>query len=432
MANINDLWKKLAAENKRKIIIAAVIGLIVLISLSVSNSRGKKPKSNEKAVTTNEISLDPKMAQNTIYEETRRKSAEMEREQEDMKRTIKELQKSKEDQQKMIDVLEKRRGPEDAKTPRTRDNNTAGVPASFPLPQGSPDGKHNAPSGLMSMNVPPPPVPAGMPSPGNTSGIPQVGSQQSYQVIGDITVVSGKQETSGTQGKKGEGDKGGKDGKDDKKKYYLPPCFVKASLLSGVRAPTMGDAKKDPVPLIFRTKAPAQLPNYVKSNIQACFVIAEGAAKLSDERVHARLVTLSCLSKDGHSVIDQKISGFAVDEDGVVGLSGIVTARFGSMIARSFLAGMLQGAGDAVKASTTTVSTTPLGESQIISSSDWNNIAKAGVGGGLSTASKELQEFFMSFAKEATPVLEVGGSKPCTLVISQGTYLEVKTEEVMK
>lgn len=38
----------------------------------------------------------------------------------------------------------------------------------------------------------------------------------------------------------------------------------------------------------------------------------------------------------------------------------------------------------------------------------------------------------MAFAKEATPILEVGASKPCTLVISQGTYLEVKTEEVYK
>ena len=169
------------------------------------------------------------------------------------------------------------------------------------------------------MSPPPPPEP------------PKISS--SYNIIGNISMISNKS-TPLDSGSSKEGD----NKKNElKKKYYLPPCFLQATLLSGLRAPTMGDAKKDPVPILLRVKTPAILPNHVRSNISGCYIIAEGSGKLSDERVHVRLLSLSCIDKNSNSIIDQNITGFVQDEDGVVGLSGIVTAKFGSKIARAFL-----------------------------------------------------------------------------------------------
>ncbi|HPJ93793.1 MAG TPA: TrbI/VirB10 family protein [Deltaproteobacteria bacterium] len=425
MKAITDFWKNLSPENKRKASIAGVVLVVIIIGLSVWG-KSDKPKISSKEATSKEISLDPKMAQNAIFEGTQRKLDEQERVQEDFKRELNETKRSLEDAQQKIDAIQKQRIPGESKT-SSRSKNMAEVPASFPMPP-NPGSGISSPTGNVA--VPPPPE---MNFPAGSSAGLHTTSLQQLQLVGDISIVSGKPEQSGDPEKKGGGGKNEKDAKDSsKKRFYLPPCIIKSSLIVGVRAPTMGDAKKDPVPLLFRVKAPAILPNYITSGIQGCFATSEGIGKLSDERVHVRLIGLSCIGKDGRSIIDQKITGYAVDEDGVVGLAGIVTARYGSMVARSFLAGMLEGAGDAVKASTSTISTSVEGSTQIISSTDWNNIAKAGVGGGLANASKELQEFFMAFAKEATPILEVGASKPCTLVISQGTYLEVKTEEVYK
>jgi conjugal transfer pilus assembly protein TraB len=47
-------------------------------------------------------------------------------------------------------------------------------------------------------------------------------------------------------------------------------------------------------------------------------------------------------------VIDQKVKGFIVDQDGKIGLRGKVVAKMGSMIARAALAGFASGVGDAV------------------------------------------------------------------------------------
>lgn len=81
-----------------------------------------------------------------------------------------------------------------------------------------------------------------------------------------------------------------------------------------------------------------------------------------------------------------------------------------------------------MQSSSTTVQASSIGTTTTI---DPSEVTKSALGGGLSTASKELQEFYMNLAKASMPVLEVGNSKPCTVIISQGVNLEVK-EGVIK
>ena len=270
---------------------------------------------------------------------------------------------------------------------------------------------------------PPPPMPQGntisLPPPVMTQGM-QAGQQPSppETELGDIAIVS-----SSVSGKSAKSDA------EDKKKdvgtvsVYLPPSFMEATLLSGLDAPTTSDAKGNPVPVLLRVKTPAVLPNSVKANLKGCFVIADGKGNLATERAELLLVSLSCLDRKGQAVVDQKVKGFVVDEDGKIGLRGRVVAKMGSMIARSMLAGFFGGAGDAIKASATTMSVSPLGTTQTV---DPKDIAMAGAGSGLSSGFKEIQKFYMELAKQTMPVIEVGATKPVTLVISEGINLEIK------
>ena len=211
--------------------------------------------------------------------------------------------------------------------------------------------------------------------------------------------------------------------KKDVAKIYLPPSFMEATLLSGMYAPTSEGGKGSPMPALIRIKNLAILPNSVKSDLKGCFIIAEAVGNLADERAHVRLNTLSCLSKGGQSVIDQKVKGYAVDEDGFVGLRGNVVSKMGAAIARSLIAGFVVGFGDAMNQSTVTTTTSGLGVTQ---SFDTSQATTAGVGKGLSQAGHDLQRMLLDLGKQAYPVVEIGTGRKLTVVISEGLDLEVK------
>lgn len=309
------------------------------------------------------------------------------------------------------------------------------IPSQQPFPQQALPGQTNtalaagpkqqsnsAKSSLASL--PPPPMPqAGNvsipPPPFQSSGQGQGGQMAQQDVeIGDIAMVSSQAKSSPSKSTADADDK-----KKDQGKVYLPPSFMEATLLSGLDAPTTSDAKGNPVPVLIRVKTPAVLPNSIKANLKGCFVIADGKGNLATERAELVLVSLSCLDRKGQAVVDQKIKGFVVDEDGKIGLRGKVVAKMGSMIARSMVAGFFGGVGDAVKAAATTTSINPLGTTQAI---DAKNIGIAGAGAGLSSAFKEIEKFYMELARQTMPVIEVGATKAVTLVISEGTNLEIK------
>lgn len=211
-----------------------------------------------------------------------------------------------------------------------------------------------------------------------------------------------------------------------KKTVYLPPSFMEAMLLSGLDAPTNENAKDDPKPILLRVQAPAVLPNEIKTNLAGCFVLAHGFGSLASERVEARVVSLSCLSTDGAAVIDQKVKGFLVDSDGKEGLKGVVVSKAGSHVARTFIAGVFGGLGKAAKSEGTTLSVTGSGTVQTI---DPSQILQSGIGGGLADASEDIRKFFLEYARQSGPVIEVGATKKATVIITEGVKLEIKNYE---
>ena len=79
-----------------------------------------------------------------------------------------------------------------------------------------------------------------------------------------------------------------------------------------------------------------------------------------------------------------------------------------------------------LKASATTQTVSPLGVTNTVDSSQ---VAKYAVGGGLSEGAQSLHDFYLSLAKQATPVIEVGATKHITVIISEGKDLEIKEKK---
>jgi len=407
-------WNGLTGNQRRILVWTGGVAIFALTFMlgSMAMNRGKSSQPVRSAKQA-PLSIEPKLLEKSQYLESQKEIAKRD-------------DKVAELQQKLDEITREKKGDTPA-APALQPGTSLPISGDARIAASAQRQVQKAGAGrsvLTKQPLPPPPIPQTssipLPPPPTSSLAMAAGQPVSppETEIGDIAVVSspgaGKQAKAEPEDKKKDATAGS---------VYLPPSFMEATLLSGLDAPTTSEAKGNPVPVLLRVKTPAVLPNSVKANLKGCFVIADGKGNLATERAELLLVSLSCLDRKGQAVVDQKVKGFVVDEDGKIGLRGRVVAKMGSMIARSMLAGFFGGAGDAIKASATTLAVSPLGTTQTV---DPKDIAMSGAGSGLSSGFKEIQKFYMELAKQTMPVIEVGATKPVTLVISEGINLEIK------
>jgi conjugal transfer pilus assembly protein TraB len=388
--NPMNLLHSLSPE-KRKIVIFILLA-VLLVSVSLFAYQLRKPSygDTKKVVKTKDITdlgEGEGLLEESLYLESKKKTDELNRRFDALEKRLESLTPPDEEKAASFEETE------------TRIRKEGDIP---PLP---------APSEYRSFKSTPPPPP-----PSESKGFPAFKSSSEQPMptttlIGDIGITTVPEDEEEIKKKEG-------------KRLYLPPSFMPATLLSGLDAPTSGGGDKKAVPALFRIKDLAILPNRVKANLKGCFVIAEGQGELSTERIEMRLVSLSCIDKQGNAVIDQEVMGFVIDEDGKIGLKGHVVAKFGSMVARSMLAGFIGGIGKGVQQSSLDVIVSP--EGYVSTADETEDIVKAGIGGGIERATQETEKFFIELARETKPVLEVGNSKPVTIVVSKGAELSIK------
>jgi conjugal transfer pilus assembly protein TraB len=384
---IKERWGTLPTEQKSKFIKIGAALLLVMVGLIgyVLSHRGKE---QPKEITlrsqnkTEEIGMNVDLLQKTQYYEAQKQL-------EALKKELEELKRAKEAKEEI----------------REREERTIERAPSVPPPP---------PPTVQAQVPPPPPHPAPHPATPPTPPPPP-----KPEIVGDIKVVSNeeKKEVKGVSNETKEA---------KKKQVYLPPSFMEATLLSGLDAPAVGKGEAHPVPVLLRVKAPAVLPNKVKANLKGCFVIAEGLGNLASERADLRLVSLSCIDKKGRAVIDQKIKGFVVDNDGKIGLRGRVVSKMGAILARSLIAGLFSGLGQAV--SMQGYYYYPVSGAQVIKPDE---IARTTFASGITQAAANLQKFYLDLASQTIPVIEIQATRNVTLVISEGVYLEIKELDLL-
>jgi conjugal transfer pilus assembly protein TraB len=387
-SRIKALWTQMPAGKQRRIIVFGTICAIILLSLAGYRAKyGKQNETQTDLSQVHEIDINGDMIEKNLYTRTLDIVENQTKRLEDLSAQIKKIKQT----QSITSVPE-------PKTTSPLVSITESHPDKTRLQEKKPPVRS-------SYRVPPP--------------VPPVPEEERIQVIGGISIIRNEHKPAElpVKGKK-------------KQKIYLPPSFMEATLLSGVAAPTTLAAKKDPLPVLLRIKNLAVLPNKVKADLKGCFAIAEATGNLADERVHLRLLTLSCVAKNGDAVIDQQVKGFVVDSDGKVGLAGNVVAKMGIHVARSALAGFIAGFGEAVESTTSDVSLNPLTgtTTKMWSTEDTESVIKKGAGKGISQAADQLQNFYLQLAEQTLPVIEVGATKSVTLVISEGANLEIKEQ----
>ena len=208
-------------------------------------------------------------------------------------------------------------------------------------------------------------------------------------------------------------------GSTDTAETYIPSgSFMRGVLLSGLDAPTGGQAQQNPHPILIEVVDMASLPNKFKADYKNCRLIANGVGDLSSERAFIRLDRMSCITEDG-GAIDLSVKGFIADTSGKAGIRGRLVSKQGSVLANALVSGVASGIGNAFSQGAMTTSTSPLGSTSTVKEGTQYQL-QAGIGTGIGTALNELSKYYISLAEKMFPIIEVDAGQPVDIVITKG------------
>ena len=198
---------------------------------------------------------------------------------------------------------------------------------------------------------------------------------------------------------------------------YLPStAFMRAVLLSGLDAPTGGQAQNNPHPVLLRVLDHAQLPNSFRSDVKDCFILGSGYGDLSSERAYVRTESLACIRAAGDA-LDIPLKGVLVGPDGKAGVRGRLVSKTGQVLANALIAGLVSGLGTALTSGAIVQSVSPLGATQTV---DPSKALQAGIGQGLARGLDSLVRYYISLADKIYPVVEVDAGQVVDVIVTRG------------
>jgi conjugal transfer pilus assembly protein TraB len=225
-----------------------------------------------------------------------------------------------------------------------------------------------------------------------------------------------KSDTADTPVKVGEGE------------VYVPAgAIIKGVFLNGLDMPTGQGARKDPTPALIRVKHRAILPNRVRADVRECFLLVSGFGDLASERAQLRGETFSCVRADG-GIIEIPMDGYAVGEDGKVGVRGRVVSKQGALLAKALQAGFLQSFAALFNAQPAipVAPVTPNSSSQVQYQSVFTPQALgAAAAQGVGGAMDRLANYYMDSAEQLYPVIEVDAGRGVEFILNRGTLLRL-------
>lgn len=203
---------------------------------------------------------------------------------------------------------------------------------------------------------------------------------------------------------------------------------ARSNASGGAASGSVVSANNVGAPFVTRIKGNAILPNGWKVSYFAdCQLSGTGIAVLSSERANVIANLLTCIDKKG-VIYEAKIKAYGVDLDGIQGISGRVVTKQGSILAKAALAGVISGLGSSLSPTALPGynSNQQSGQQQGIQYPNGSLVAQRALGGGLDNASKEIAKFYMDYAKEMFPVIEVNAGTRITWILQETVELSAK------
>lgn len=234
---------------------------------------------------------------------------------------------------------------------------------------------------------------------------------QAAQVAGVRPVVS-RREDPGTAGGR----------KDGPALTLATGSILRATLLNGALAPTSGTTRENPLPMLLRVDKEALMPNRFRSDIRECFLIISGYGELSSERIIARAERISCIAEDA-TMLEGQISGYAVAEDGQVGIPGVVVSKAGTVLAAAALAGFAEGVSEAFQVDIVPVINVDDGtgtSSDNVTRDRFRGLdsLQSAAAQGAGSALSRIADYYLELADQILPVVEVLPGRAIEIILT--------------
>lgn len=207
---------------------------------------------------------------------------------------------------------------------------------------------------------------------------------------------------------------------------YLPAATItSAILLSGLDAPTSGQAQSNPHPVVLVLRDNSILPNRYRARTKECRIIGAGYGDISSERAYIRTETLSCVLRNKR-IVEVPLRGHVAGEDGKTGVRGRLVRKDGQLLAMGLLASLGSGLGQSLTQAASTISISPLGATQTVDPSKvLERSAYTGAGNSLS----QLATYYITLAEKIFPIIEVAAGRTVDVVITGGVFLDADINE---
>jgi conjugal transfer pilus assembly protein TraB len=216
------------------------------------------------------------------------------------------------------------------------------------------------------------------------------------------------------------------------KEGYIPQgSYVSAKIISAVDVQVGVSAQSNPKPVLLRITGDAKSAIFqdkkLSVDITGCLITAGAIGELSSEKVYIKLSKMTC-AKNNDEVTEVPVQGY-ISAKGSNGIRGQVIMKEGSMIGKSFLAGMVGGLGQAYSQSLAPPLTFGGGTTTQTAISA-ENAAKRGIGGGLGTSGNQISQYLIKRAEQYQPVISIPSGIEVEVVFLDGFFLDGRNKEV--
>ena len=213
---------------------------------------------------------------------------------------------------------------------------------------------------------------------------------------------------------------------------WLPAgSHAEAIVLAGVDASAGVSSQGDPRPVLLRIVGPgwtaADDGTALAVDIDGCTVTGAAHGDLSSEKVYARLRTLTCAGDEPGTVRETEVAGFVAGA-GKTGVRGPVVSREGALVEKAFLAGLVSGLGEGA-ASAFAPQAVATGTGAAVSNTGLDEIGRAGLGSGASSAGRKVADYLIRRAEQYQPVIQLQAGTRVTVVFIEGAWLDGRTEK---
>lgn len=120
-------------------------------------------------------------------------------------------------------------------------------------------------------------------------------------------------------------------------------------LITGVQAPTFGEGKENPKPVMVSFTSPVLLANEETANITDCVGVGSAVGNMNTKRAEITVTRLSCIMEQyGQKFkVSAKVKGFLMGRDGAYGVPGRLVDSGSKVVMRQIQVGFLQGVASA-------------------------------------------------------------------------------------